>query len=323
MKARLASLFRLAALVAVAALLATAPSPGNAQPAKLRVSVLPILDMASFYAAVQEGYFKDEGLDVTTETNQQGGAIGIPGMVAGAYDIAYSNTPTILLALQQGLDIRIVAGGSGNPAEPPEQAGMLGRKADQIHGGKQLEGKTIAVNARNGVQWIFARAWVKATGGDPDKVTYREVPFPQMLDALKAGQADAVFAIDPFLTVAQRNPDFEVVGWPFHVVLPGVQAAAYVATTETVTKNPELVKKFVRGLAKGSDWVNTNIGKDAFVNLVNGYTRMDPAMIRAMPVPRAQSTLDLPSLKKIEALMRENGLLTADIAAEQKIVAQP
>jgi hypothetical protein len=50
---------------------------------------------------------------------------------------------------------------------------------------------------------------------------------------------------------------------------------------------------------------------------------MDPAMIRAMPVPRAQTAVDLPSLKKIEALMRENGLLTADIAAEQKIVVQP
>jgi hypothetical protein len=46
-------------------------------------------------------------------------------------------------------------------------------------------------------------------------------------------------------------------------------------------------------------------------------------MIRSMPVPRAQATLDLPSLKKIEALMRENGLLTVDLAVEQKIVAQP
>jgi NitT/TauT family transport system substrate-binding protein len=310
-------------LAALALIWAFAPAPAGAQPAKVRVSVIPILDMANFFAAVQEGYFKDEGLDVTTETNQQGGAIGIPGMVAGAYDIAYSNTPTILLAMQQGLDIRIIAGGSGNPPEPPEQAALLGRKADQIRNGKQLEGKTIAVNARNGVQWIFARAWVKATGGEPDKVTYREVPFPQMLDALKAGQADAVFAIDPFLTVGQRNPDFEIAGWPFHVVLPGIQAAAYVVTTETATKNPALVGKFLRGLGKGSDWINANIGKDPFVTVVNGYTKMDPAMIRSMPVNASQTEVDLPSLKKIEALMRENGLLTAEIGAAQKIFKQP
>ena len=47
------------------------------------------------------------------------------------------------------------------------------------------EGKSIAVNTRNKVIWLYARAWVKATGGDPERVTFKEVPFPQMEDALR------------------------------------------------------------------------------------------------------------------------------------------
>jgi NitT/TauT family transport system substrate-binding protein len=221
--------------------------------------------------------------------------------------------------MQQGFDMRFIAGGSPNPTELPEPVALLGRKADHLSDAKQFEGKTIGINQRNGVQWIFAREWVKAAGGNPDKVTYREVPFPQMLDVLKGGQADAVLAIDPFLAVGQRNPDFEVVGWPFHAALPGIQAAAYVVTAETATKNPEVVRKFVRGLGKGSEWVNAHLGKEEFEKLVNSYTKMDPALIRSMVVPVSQIKVDLPSLKKFEVLMRENGLLTAEVGGEQKV----
>ncbi len=302
-----------AALGLVGAIASVAFAPASAQLEVARVSVIPILDMAPFYAAIEQGYFKAEGLDVTTETNQQGGAVGIPGLVAGAYDVAYSNTPTNLLAIQQGIDLRLIAAGSRNPDQPPEQVGLLGRKEDNLHTGKDMEGKSIAVNAKNGVQWLFARAWVKATGGDPDKVTYREVAFPQMIDALKAKQVDAALALDPFLTFGQRDPTLVVIGWPFHTVLPGIQAADFVVMAETAAKRPEYVEKFVRGLAKGVDWVNANAGNEAFLKLVNGYTKMEPALIKSMPISPAQSAVDLNSLNRIAALMRENGLLTSSI----------
>jgi NitT/TauT family transport system substrate-binding protein len=298
-------------------------SPASAQQTTVRVSVIPILDMVNFFVALEEGYFKDEGLDVTTQTNQQGGAVGIPGMVAGAYDVAYSNTPTILLAIQQGIDLRIIAGASKNPLKPPEQVGLVGRKEDKLRNGKDLEGKSIAVNARNGVQWLFSRAWVKATGGDPDRVTYREVPFPQMLDALKSKQVDAILAIDPFLTFGQRDPSLEVIGWPFNVVLPGIQAAAYVVTAETAAKRPELVAKFVRGLKRGADWANANTLKEPYLKIVNSYTKMDPALIASMPVAPADTEVDLNSLNKIATLMRENGLLTSNIDVANKVLKAP
>jgi NitT/TauT family transport system substrate-binding protein len=307
-------------LLAVVALLLISIAPAFAQLTSVRVSMIPILDVASFYAAIQEGYFREEGLEVTTQTNQQGGSVGIPGLVAGAYDVAYSNTPTILQAIQQGIDLRMIAGGARNPPNPPEQVGLIGRKDDNLNSGKDFEGKSIAVNARNNVQWLFARAWVKATGGDPDKATYREVAFPQMIDAVVAKQVDAALAIDPFLTFGQRNPNLVIIGWPFHTVLPGIQAAGYVVTAETASKRLELVQKFVRGLAKGSSWINANAGKEPFLQLVNSYTKMEPALIKSMPVSPAQIEVDVNSLKKMETLMRDNGMLTSDIDLSAKVL---
>jgi NitT/TauT family transport system substrate-binding protein len=279
----------------------------------VRVSVLPIAPMAPFFAALQEGYFAAEGLAVTTESSQQGGSVGVPGLVAGAYDLAFSNVPTNLQAIQQGIDLRFVAVGSTQPTQLPDLSALLSRKADGLRNGKDLEGKAIGVNARNNIQWLFVRAWVKATGGDPNKAIYREVPLPQMLDALKAKQVDAVLLIDPFLTVGQRDPAIEVLGWPFYTVMPGVQVAHYVTTGEIAAKRPEMIRKFLRGLRKGDEWVNANIGKEPFFKLVTGFTKIDPAVVAAMPFTSAPFLVDPKSLTKIAELMQENGLLTTPV----------
>jgi NitT/TauT family transport system substrate-binding protein len=297
--------------------------PAAAQPAtQVRVSTIPILDMATFFAALEQGFFKAEGLDVTTQTTQQGGSVGIPALVSGAYDIAYSNTTTIIQALQQGIDLKIIAGSSFNATQPPEQVALMSRKADGLKNGKDMEGKSVAVNARNGVQWLFSRAWVKATGGDPDKVTYREVAFPAMIDALKNKQVDAALAIEPFLTFGQRDPELGVMAWPFNVVAPGIQAAGYVVTAETAAKRTELVNKFLRGLNKGADWVNANLGQEPYLKVVNGYTRLDPRLIAALPLLKANNNVDLRSLERMAQLMRENGLLTSQIDLASKIYKQ-
>ncbi len=279
----------------------------------VRVSVLPIVDTAPFYAAVEKGYFKDEGLDVVLQVTQRGGAVGIPGMVAGAYDVVYTNSPSVILAQQQGIDLTLIAGSGRNPQQPPDQVGLIALSDSKLASGKDLEGKSVAINARNNIQWLFVRAWIKATGGDPDKVNYREVPFPQMVDAVTNKQVDAAFAIEPFLTFGRRGGEVEVIGWPFHTTSPGIQMALYAMTTEAVRKNPELAAKFKRGMARGTQWVIDNADKDEYFELVNSYTKLPVELIASLPPAVPAADVDLASLEKMAELMRENNLLTSDL----------
>jgi NitT/TauT family transport system substrate-binding protein len=323
MYARLSPNRQLAALAGMMIAVCTFIMPTRSQQlTQVRVSIVPIADLAPLFAAIQEGYFKAEGLDVTTQNNQAGGAVGIPAVVAGAYEIAFTNVPSALLALQQGIDLRIIAATSTVFNQPPDPAGVLARKVDGLHSGKNMEGKTVAVNARNNINWLLARAWVKATGGDPDKVTYREVPIPQSVDALKNKQVDAAMIPDPFLTLGRRDPELEVVGWPMSTVVPRIQPAGFVVTAETAANRPDLIERFLRAYKKGADWVNANVGKEPFIKLVNSYTRMDPALIEAMRYPTAESEVDLGSIKRWVILMRENGLLSTDIDASSKVFRQ-
>jgi hypothetical protein len=99
-------------------------TPVIADPAVVRATVIPIFDVAPMYAASAQGYFTAENMTVTTQAVQTG-AVGIPALIAGAYDVAYSNATSVLSGIQQGLDPRIILN----------------------------------------VQWMVMRSWVKATGG--------------------------------------------------------------------------------------------------------------------------------------------------------------
>ena len=157
---------------------------------KLRVSIISIGDVTPLFAAVQNGYFRELGLEIDT-TPSAGGAAGIPGLIGGSFDIAYDYVVSALLAVQQGLDVKVIAPGT-NFADPALDASPILVKSDSgIKTGKDLEGKSIAGNTRNNVIWLYARAWVKATGGDPERVTFKEVPFPQMEDVLRQQRVDA------------------------------------------------------------------------------------------------------------------------------------
>jgi NitT/TauT family transport system substrate-binding protein len=279
---------------------------------KVRVSIIPIGDVAPLFAAIQNGYFREVGLEIDT-TPSAGGAAGIPGLVGGSFDVAYGNVVSALLAAQQGLDVKVIAAGT-NVTDPKLDATGIFAKSDAgIKSGKDLEGKSIAVNTRNNVIWLYARAWVKATGGDPERVTFKEVPFPQMEDALRQQRVDAAFMVPPFSIVAAQKGGLAKVGMPYSDVQPGVDVGQYVTTGKLLATKPETVKKFVAALRKGIEWYNANLTNEALLTLISGYTRADVALLKLAPVPTAPIRTNMSQVKKTMELMIESKLLPAPL----------
>jgi NitT/TauT family transport system substrate-binding protein len=294
------------------ALIGLAQQPALAETTKLRVSTIPIIDTAPLQAAIAKGFFAAEGLEIDT-TPTAGGAVGLPALAAGQVQIAFSNIISIVLGAKQGLGFEIIAAGSDTGATPPDLAGLVAKKGSAIKTGKDLEGKTIAVNTRNNIIWLYARAWVAATGGNPDKVTYLEVPFPQMVDATAGGRVDAAFVVEPFYSAGVASGKVQHVAWPYNVVQKNIPVAQYVATKSYIAANPGIIDKFVRAYNKGVDWVNQNKGSDEWVKIISGYTRLKPEQIKGLNVPAYLKTVDATRLDAVVALMKKNGLLEGNV----------
>ena len=309
------TLRRRTAIAAMAATSLGLAAPAvRAQTTKLRISTIPIFDIAPLQVALVKGFFAAEGLEVDT-TPIQGGAAGIPALAAGQVQIAFSNIVSTILAAKQGLGIDIIAAASNTGDAPPDLAGLIAKKGAPFKTGKDFEGKRIAVNTRNNIIWLHDRACVRTTGRNPDAVTYLEVPFPQMVDAVRGDRVDAAFAVEPFMSAGIAS-DMQVVGWPYTTVQKGFPAAQYVASRSFIQQNPAVIERWVRALHKGVDWANQNLGSEELAKIISGYTRIPAEQVMKLPIPAFQKTVDPAALDPVVAEMRRNGMLDGPFDAK-------
>lgn len=276
---------------------------------KVRVSIIPINDVAPLFVAMKNGYFRDVGIDVDT-TPSTGGATGIPGLVGGSFDIVYGNVVSVLLAAQQGLDLKVIAPGTKQIDKSTDTTPVITRSDSGIKSGKDLEGKTIAVNTRNNVIWLYARTWIKATGGDPDKVTFKEVPFPQVEDALRQSRVDAAFLVAPFSIIATRKAGLTVIAHPYTDVQLGVDVGQWITTSKMLAEKPETMKKFTVALRRGAEWYNANRASDELMSIISGYTKTDASILKSIALPAAPLKSDIPQIEKTMELMIDAKLLS-------------
>lgn len=302
-------LSRLLVALAGATLLATAPLASAQAPAtKLRVSTIPIIDTAPLQVGIAKGFFAAEGLEVDT-TPTAGGAAGLPALAAGQVQIAFSNIISIVLGAKQGLGFEVIAAGSNTGDNAPDLAAIVAKKGHAFRTGKDLEGKRIAVNTRNNIIWLYARAWVQATGGNPDNVTYLEVPFPQMIDAVKGDRVDAAFVVEPFLSSGIKSDAVAVVSWPYNTVQKRIPVAQYAALGSYIQQNPQVIERFVRAYLKAVDWTNANAGSDELVKIISGYTRLPPEVVKSLTLVPFEKTVDVASVGQVVETMRKHKMI--------------
>ena len=276
---------------------------------RLRVGLIPVIDIAPFHAALKLGYFQAEGIEIDS-TPAPGGAAILPALAAGQFDIAFSNTVSILLGAQEGIEFRFITGTCLNAQQSPDVLGLYARKDSNIRSAKDLVGKRISSNTRNNIIWLRIRAWLDKHGVDPASANIVEVPFPQAADALLGGQIDAASLYEPFMTSALELHGDKLVhlGWPFGETSQGSLISQFAAMREYIDKNPAVIERFARAQAKGVDWVNRNRGSKELEEIIAGYTRIPPERQRKMVFCAFDANLDPAKVQEIADLMKKHGI---------------
>jgi NitT/TauT family transport system substrate-binding protein len=302
----------IAILICCAAAFLASADIAVAESFKLRVASISSIDAAALQAAKIKGFFDAEGLDVEI-VPMVGGAAALPALAAGQVQIAASNISSMILSAQQGLGFQIIAGGDSTGDTAPDLAGMIAKPGVTISGGKDLEGKRLGVNTRKDVISLFAHAWAKKTGGDPDLINYFEVPFPQMVDAVREGRVDAAFVVEPFLSAGVASGAVQVVAWPYSTVLPRIPIMQFAAHKSYIAANQDVITRFVRAYDRGADWMTENRGNDEWAALISSYTHIPADSLRKAASPLYPKTVDPAHIESIVALMKEFQLVKCDI----------
>ncbi|HEV8020334.1 MAG TPA: ABC transporter substrate-binding protein [Candidatus Lustribacter sp.] len=313
-------LTRRTSLAAIAAIGAGTllPRVARGDAAPLRVALVPIFDVVPYYAADAQGFFAEENVAPAAQV-VRGGAAAIPAVVGGTYDMVYANGTSIVQAINRGIELRIVLEGAPMGSKPPDPGALLKRKGEPLKTGKDLEGKVVGVNALRDVQWMLVTSWIKATGGDPDKVQLVEVPLPSMIDTIKAKRVDTALVLDPFLAMGLADPEIELLDWAMSRVYPGGPIAFWALTPQLAATRANDVRAFARAYKRGAAWCNAPANKEALIKLVADYTKIPPDVVARMsPVP-AHAEIEPAGLPRLTTMMKQSGLLTGDVDLRTKI----
>ena len=301
------------AAAAALALAACSGSSGEPEPAAsgeggltpVTVGVIPIVDVAPIYLGVEQGFFEDEGLDVTLEPAQGGAAI-VPAVVSGEYEFGFSNVTSLLLASQQGLPLKVVAPGNLTTGEVGKDfAAVVAMPDSGIEDAADLAGKTVAVNTLNNIGDTTVSAVVDAAGGDASQVEFVEMGFPDMPAAVESGQVDAAWILEPHLTRALQA-GAEPVSWNYAEVDPNLLIAAYFTTEQQIANDPETVDAFTAALKESLSYAEEH--PDETRAVLDSYTEIDPAVKDAMVMPRFTPDLDEAQLQLLADLGEQYGV---------------
>jgi NitT/TauT family transport system substrate-binding protein len=269
---------------------------------KVRVGYIGLTCEAPIFAAVEKGFFKEEGLEI--ELVKCNWAAYKDALALGSFDITHHLTMLFLKPIEQGLDVRFLAGIHRGCLRV--QAGVK----TNIHTVEDLKGKRIGVPGMGTPPFVFANRVFGTHGVDAGKdITWKVYPAGELGLALDKGEIDAVADSEPIgsLLIAEgkvRNVADQIMDEPYNQEY----CCEVIANGKWVDANPKAAAAATRALLKGAKWVETNPKAAAVLAVEKKYLASTPEL----------NTVALARLRYIPAVqLAEDSLHTA--AREMKV----
>ena len=205
------------------------------------------------YVAIEEGYFKDEGLDMTLITGF-GADKTMTAVISGEADIGFMGAEASIYAYQEGATDPVV-----NFAQLTQRAGnfLVAREEMPDFKWEDLKGRKVLGGRKGGMPEMVFEYILKQNGLDPQK----DLSIDQSIDfgataAAFTGDNSADFTgeFEPSATALEKQ------GAGYVVASLGVDSGyvpytSYSAKTSYMEKNPDIMQKFTNALQKGMDYV--------------------------------------------------------------------
>ncbi|MGY1693183.1 ABC transporter substrate-binding protein [Geodermatophilus sp. SYSU D01105] len=277
----------------------------------LTVGYFPLVHTASAVHADETGIFTEQGLDVTLEQTA-GGAQAIPSLIAGEYDITYGNYTSALLAAQQGLPVRIIA---GNDVGADDHAIMVASDS-AYQSPADLAGARVAVNNLQNIGTVAVNAVLQDAGVDVSTIQFLELPYPDMAAALDAGDVDAIWQVEPFQAAALAG-GARVLFPLFSGPVEDMPVAGWLTTEQYAQENPEAVEAFRAAMAASMEQLQGD--RERLVELVPTYTQVPAETVQQVALPEWDAEVDEAQLQEMADLMLEYGIISEEFDVQTMI----
>lgn len=292
------SAFVAACAVAALSVFTTQPSlsqPGKVEKPNITFGVFPITNYGVVYLSLQQGFFQQEGLNVTPRVM---GANPVAGIIGGDFDTGGVTWTAFLIATNRGVPLRPL---SEADRGTKGQALFMVKDDSPIKDVTDFIGKKIAVVTVGGACDLIVNDVLHKNGLDYKSIGYTVMGVPNMAPTVLRGGVDAACIPEPLLSVVQAQGGLRSVFDLFSNEYEFFPLVGFPVTQKFAETNPNTVAALERALAKGLKFAHDNPVK--LRDIYPTFTALQPEAARKIALSYTPEKSDFTQLKKIADLM--------------------
>jgi NitT/TauT family transport system substrate-binding protein len=240
---------RLCALAAAIGLMAAQPVKAE----EISVTHWGVLMYGAPYAvAMDKGFFKKAGIDITGILTSKGGGTTMRNVLAGGLPYGEVALSAVLAAAREGVDVRIVNSG----AQSVNEILWVTMPNSPVKGVQDLAGRKMSITSPKSVTDMVSIMVLEKTGIPLDKVERPALGgIGAGLTALESGAVDAAAIMDPIWSARQAK--YRPVFFTKDILPPMTQTVG-VTTAEFAKAHPDKLRAIIAGRRMGVDFIYAN-----------------------------------------------------------------
>ena len=261
---------------------------------------------APLYAGVENGFFADQNIEV--EFLYAGASDILTNIAAGNVNFGFPNGDAVVAAAANGLPIKVV-----HTTYQRGIGALLAKKESGIETYADLKGKTVAVTSLGSPNYLQLQVGLAKEGLSVDDVKVEVVSSGAIVQTLQSDDVDAIVFSE------LRKYALEAAGYDVTMILSNDFLPSFgnvvVTSADTLTNNPDLVKRFTSAVTKSYEWVIDGHVKDALQISMDKHT---PTWADQMDTLTTAFENTFVASVWQSALTKEKGLGAADFDAWQQ-----
>ncbi|SAL77222.1 alkanesulfonate transporter substrate-binding subunit [Caballeronia choica] len=225
-----------------------------------------------FAVALDKGYFKQSGVDVTGFITSEGGGTSVRNAMASEIPYGEVALPAAIAAIKQGVPITIVHSGVQSVADLL----WVQLKDSNVNGIAQMKGKTIGYSSPKSMTEMITIVALERAGLTGQVQRKPVGASGTMMIALQQHAVDVAYMTEPSfsarkdqLKIAFRSTD----------IVPAETQTVGVVRTDYLKAHPETVKAIIDARSKGVRYITAHREESAQI-LAKAY-KIDPAVAKS------------------------------------------
>ncbi len=247
----------------------------------LRIIAFPGAPNLPVYAAIKQGYFSEQGLQVTLTTTPSS-VYQIQAFHAGEFDLAFTAFDNIV-AYREGQgaakldgvpDFRVIMGAT--------QVELSVIVDSSIDGAQDLKGKSLALDAvGTGFAFVFYEMLAQLGLAMPEYERVAVGATPERWQSVKEGKHAGTITIEPFTSIA-RAAGCRVLRQSTEA-FPVYQGGVVACRQAWIAGNGARVRAFIKGYLRGLAWTLDPANRVAAARLLQAeMPEIKPGVIEAV-----------------------------------------